>query len=60
MKRGCELFTVWGWTSGDPVLNYKVVECPPAFKLLIHNAFDRNGPINNANDAKDEIEQKQI
>jgi hypothetical protein len=25
MKRGCELFTAWGWTSGDPVLNYKVV-----------------------------------
>jgi hypothetical protein len=55
MKRGCELFTAWGWTSGDPVLNYKVVECPPAFKLLIHNAFDKNGPINNANE---EIEQK--
>lgn len=28
LKSGCELFTAWGWTSGDPQLNYEVVPCP--------------------------------
>lgn len=49
IKRGCELFTSWGWTSGDPVLNYRVVACPNAFKNLIHNSFDKNGPTNRTN-----------
>jgi hypothetical protein len=28
LKRGCELFTAWGWTSGDPgTLSYQSVTC---------------------------------
>ena len=22
LKAGCDLFTAWGWTSGDPQLDY--------------------------------------
>ena len=25
LKKGCELFTEWGWNSGDPELNYEIV-----------------------------------
>merc|ERR1711976_550946 len=44
MRKGCELFTSWGWTRGDPTLNWKPVECPAAFKELIHGAFGPDGP----------------
>jgi hypothetical protein len=44
MKKGCELFTSWGWKRGDPTLNWKPVECPAALKELIHAAFGPDGP----------------
>ena len=46
LKKGCEIFTSWGWTSGDPELTYEVVTCPPAYTEIIKNAFDENGPTN--------------
>ena len=39
----CELFTAWGWKSGDPSLEFKVVECPAAFERIIGSAFGRSG-----------------
>jgi len=45
LKTGCALFTSWGWTSGDPVLNYEVVECPAEFKKVISRAFGPNEVI---------------
>lgn len=41
---GCELFASWGWTSGDPSLNYKVVDCPAQFVALVQSAFSPAGP----------------
>jgi hypothetical protein len=46
LKKGCELFTAWGWRSGDPTLNYELVECPSAFKEIISKSFDASGPVN--------------
>lgn len=43
LKKGCELFTKWGWTSGNPSLEFKVVECPAAFERIIGSAFGRSG-----------------
>ena len=41
LKKGCELFTAWGWKSGDPTsLTYEIVTCPSAYVSLIGNAFD--------------------
>jgi len=45
LRRGCELFTAWGWTSGDPQLTYEVVDCPTEFASLISGAFGPEGPI---------------
>jgi len=43
LKRGCELFSSWGWTSGDPTLDYQVVDCPAEFVSLVGGAFDVDG-----------------
>lgn len=43
LKKGCELFTSWGWTSGNPVLEYKSVECPEAFTMMIADSFGLGG-----------------
>lgn len=43
LKRGCELFTEWGWTSGDPDLWYMKVDCPPRFRDVIEGAFGATG-----------------
>ena len=50
LKKGCELFTSWGWTSGDPDLTYEIVDCPSAYTDIIQNAFGPNGPTNNGED----------
>ena len=42
-KDGCNLFTQWGWTSGNPTLNYQVVDCPAAYVKIISSAFGANG-----------------
>lgn len=44
MRKGCELFTSWGWKRGDPTLHWKPVECPAALKELIHDSFGPSGP----------------
>lgn len=44
MRKGCELFTSWGWTRGDPTLHWKPVECPAALKAAIQSAFGPSGP----------------
>jgi len=43
MRQGCEIFTSWGWTSGDPTLEYQVVECPKAFEAYVQEAFTKKG-----------------
>merc|ERR1712217_983530 len=43
-RKGCELFTSWGWTRGDPTPHWKPVECPAALKELIHDSFGPSGP----------------
>lgn len=55
LQDGCALFAEWGWTSGDPQLNYQVVDCPAAYLNIIRNAFDGNGikPFYGANDVEE-------
>lgn len=45
MKRGCELFTKWGWNGGHPNFKYGHVSCPPRFVQWIRegSAFDARG-----------------
>eukprot|EP00941_MAST-03F_sp_MAST-3F-sp1_P003531 g3531.t1 len=43
MKRGCELFTQWGWKTGNPTLSYTVVECPAELVKIVGNAFTSEG-----------------
>jgi len=43
IKRGCELFTSWGWTTGNPTLEAKIVPCPKGFENVISGAFGRSG-----------------
>jgi len=50
MKRGCELFSSWGWRSGDPEIEYQTVECPTAYKEFIASAFDGNGVTDDDDD----------
>jgi len=51
IKKGCELFTEWGWKSGSPSgLTYEAVECPSAFVDLIGNAFGPSGVTWNEED----------
>ncbi|CAE8610635.1 unnamed protein product [Polarella glacialis] len=45
LRRGCELFTAWGWRSGDPVLEFRPVPCPAAFRALISGAFNASGAV---------------
>lgn len=42
-QEGCELFSTWGWTTGDPQAEYRVVDCPEAFKAHVAAQFDANG-----------------
>merc|ERR1719198_1512417 len=50
LQDGCSLFTQWGWTSGDPTLNYRVVDCPAQFVSLVQSAFDASGPSDGGDD----------
>ena len=43
MKKGCELFTAWGWKSGDPQMEYQVVACPDEFQRIVGAAFAADG-----------------
>eukprot|EP00746_Dinoflagellata_sp_MGD_P000656 gnl/MRDRNA2_/MRDRNA2_101176_c0_seq1.p1 gnl/MRDRNA2_/MRDRNA2_101176_c0~~gnl/MRDRNA2_/MRDRNA2_101176_c0_seq1.p1 ORF type:complete len:333 (+),score=52.40 gnl/MRDRNA2_/MRDRNA2_101176_c0_seq1:52-1050(+) len=43
MKRGCKLFSAWGWKNGNPMLEWVPVSCPPAFVSLISTAFGPAG-----------------
>ena len=45
LKVGCQLFTEWGWKSGNPTLNFEIVECPSKYKDITKNSFGVNGPI---------------
>lgn len=44
LQSGCNLFSRWGWKTGNPIMKYRVVDCPPRFKNYISRQFDRNGP----------------
>jgi len=44
-QEGCELFSSWGWTRGDPNAEYRVVDCPEAFKAHVAAQFDANGVV---------------
>merc|ERR1719450_326950 len=44
-QKGCQLFSEWGWTRGDPGAEYQVVECPAAFKNYVADQFDANGVV---------------
>ena len=50
LRRGCELFSSWGWQDGDPTLEAQPVECPAAFTALIADAFSAAGvtPLSSA------------
>jgi hypothetical protein len=43
LATGCSLFTAWGWTTGNPTLEYKVVDCPARFQSLVKGAFGADG-----------------
>lgn len=43
LKKGCEMFTAWGWKSGDPMLEGKFVACPAQFVALVGGAFGPGG-----------------
>ena len=43
LKRGCELFTAWGWKTGSPDLDWQPVACPPALVTLVGEAFKADG-----------------
>jgi len=43
LKRGCELFSAWGWKSGKPELRYRPVDCPEEFSKRISESFTRAG-----------------
>merc|ERR1719203_1120893 len=43
--KGCELFSEWGWTRGDPPAEFRVVDCPSAFKDYVADQFDANGVV---------------
>jgi len=45
-QKGCQLFSEWGWTSGDPYAEYQVVDCPSAFKDYVADQFDADGVVN--------------
>lgn len=40
LKAGCQLFTNWGWTTGDPQLKFQIVECPAEFVRIVGSAFN--------------------
>eukprot|EP00418_Pyrodinium_bahamense_P067041 CAMPEP_0179100626 /NCGR_PEP_ID=MMETSP0796-20121207/46485_1 /TAXON_ID=73915 /ORGANISM="Pyrodinium bahamense, Strain pbaha01" /LENGTH=368 /DNA_ID=CAMNT_0020798459 /DNA_START=49 /DNA_END=1151 /DNA_ORIENTATION=- len=45
LRKGCELFRAWGWTHGNPLLNYQPVECPPGLveRVRTGKAFAASG-----------------
>lgn len=43
LRKGCELFSTWGWRTGNPDLNYQVVACPQKFKEWVSKQFGPNG-----------------
>jgi len=44
-QEGCELFSTWGWKRGNPEAEYRVVDCPEAFKAHVAAQFDANGVV---------------
>lgn len=45
-RKGCELFSAWGWTGGKTdSANYKIIDCPPRFKEHIGGLFDKDGVV---------------
>eukprot|EP00420_Gonyaulax_spinifera_P008259 CAMPEP_0197920514 /NCGR_PEP_ID=MMETSP1439-20131203/89066_1 /TAXON_ID=66791 /ORGANISM="Gonyaulax spinifera, Strain CCMP409" /LENGTH=528 /DNA_ID=CAMNT_0043542717 /DNA_START=56 /DNA_END=1640 /DNA_ORIENTATION=- len=47
LRKGCELFQAWGWTHGNPLLNYQPVPCPKAFVERVRwgKAFSASGIV---------------
>jgi len=46
LKKGCQLFSTWGWHNGNPQdMQYQAVECPAAFVALVGAAFDERGVV---------------
>lgn len=44
-QKGCQLFSEWGWTRGDPPAEFQVVDCPSAFKEYVSDQFNADGVI---------------
>lgn len=43
LRNGCELFSEWGWTTPNPILDFQWVNCPPAWEDRIEGAFGEAG-----------------
>merc|ERR1711972_1052299 len=43
LKKGCEIFTKWGWTSGTPVMKFQPVECPAELVKRVRGGFGPDG-----------------
>jgi hypothetical protein len=48
LRAGCQLFSLWGWKTGNPTLTYQLVTCPPKFVSYIKTLFGSSGVIQNA------------
>merc|ERR1711879_97298 len=44
-QKGCQLFSDWGWTTGNPDAEYHVVDCPAAFKSYVADQFNADGVV---------------
>lgn len=43
LRHGCELFVAWGWTSGNPTLDWKEVRCPIELEDRVKSSFGVQG-----------------
>lgn len=43
LRQGCELFVAWGWTSGNPSLEWYEVECPREMEDRVKSSFGVQG-----------------
>jgi len=44
-QKGCQLFSDWGWKTGNPDAEYQVVACPEAFKSYVADQFNADGVV---------------
>jgi len=45
-RKGCRLFSSWGWKRGDPgTVKYRAVPCPPEFQKHVGAQFGADGAV---------------